>query len=113
MLNSTTCLYKYPNRSLSLFKCFHLVGLGDDLVSSLEIAFLNLGDELGDANVNGAALNTLGVLALQAAARFLDGHFSGVTQSNFLEVAGTYHGILLGHGSLNQRVISHYSILLT
>ena len=88
------------------------VGGGDDLVSSLEIAFLDLADELGDADINGAAADTLGVLALQAAVGFLDSLLGGVAQGDFLKVAGTDLGILLGHGGLLQRHVSHYSFLL-
>ena len=77
-------------------------------ICGLEIAFLYLGDELRDADVDGAALNTLGVLALQAAAGLFDGHFCGVAQSDFLEVAGTDLGILLRHGGLDKRHVSHF-----
>ena len=58
------------------------------------------------------AFHTLGVLALEAAACLLDRHLGGVAQRDFLEVAGTDLGILLGHGGLGQSHIRHHSILL-
>ena len=62
--------------------------------------------------VEGCPVNTLGVLALEAATGFLNGHFGSIAQSNLLEVAGTDLRILLRHRGLGQRHISHYSFLL-
>ena len=86
------------------------VGGGDDFVSGLEIPLTNLGDELRDAHVDRAALHALGVLAVQAAASFLNGHFLGIAQGDFLEIPGTNQRFLLGHGNFLQRHISHFPV---
>ena len=84
------------------------VGGGDNLIGSLEIAFGHLADKLRNPHVDRAALHAFGVLAVQAASRFLHCHFGGIAQGDLLEVMGANLGILLGHGGLGQSHICHF-----
>ncbi len=77
------------------------VGGGDDLIGGLEVALAHLGDELGDADIDWAALHALGVLAVQAALGLFHGHLGGVAQGDLFEIPGTDLGVLLRHRSLN------------
>ena len=78
------------------------VGRGDDLIAALEVALLDLGDELGDADVDGAALDALGVLAGEAALCLALSHGRGVAERDLVEVLGADDGVLLRH-----RVLGH------
>jgi hypothetical protein len=69
-------------------------GLMDDLIGTLEIAFLDFLNEFGDMDVNGATVNTGHVLAVQAALRFIESYLFCVTDSDLMEVVSTYQGIL-------------------
>ena len=86
------------------------VGGCNDLVSGLEIALMHLGDELGDADVDGAALHALGLLAVQAAACFFHRHFGGIAQRNLLEVVGANLRFLLRHRGLGKGHVSHFAL---
>ena len=87
------------------------IGGGDDLVGSLEVALGYLMNKLGDAHIDGAALDALGVFAVQAAACLFLGHLFGIAQCNFFEIAGTNLGVLLRHRGLGQSHICHFSFL--
>ena len=76
------------------------VGGGDDLVSGLKVADLDLGDEVRDADVDRAALDALGVLAGQAAHGLLTGDLGAVSERDLVEVLGADDGVLLRHGVL-------------
>ena len=89
------------------------VGGGDDLVGGRKVTLGNLLDEFGDAHIDGAALDALGILAVQAAAGLFFGHFRGIAQGDFLEVAGADLGVLLGHGGFHKSHIRHFRFLLT
>ena len=87
------------------------IGGGDDLVGSLEIALGYLMNKLGDAHIDRAALDALGVLAVQAAACLFLGHLFGIAQGNLFEIAGTNLGVLLRHRGLGQSHICHFLFL--
>ena len=77
--------------------CGQRGGLIDDLVSALEVAFLDLADELRNMDLNGAAVNTRHSLAVQAAVGLVNGGLLGVAQSDLIKVMCTHQGILGGH----------------
>ena len=72
-------------------------GLGDNLISALEVAFAHLGNEIGNGDVDGAAAHAGTVLAVEAAVGFLQGDFRRVAQRDFLEIVGADLGLLGGH----------------
>ncbi|CDB30446.1 unknown [Firmicutes bacterium CAG:137] len=88
------------------------VGRGDDFVGGLEVALSDLGDEFGNAHVDGAALHALGLLAAQAAAGLFHGLLGGVAQGHLFKVPGADLGVLLRHGGFSQSHICHCSFLL-
>ena len=87
------------------------VGGGDDLIGGLKLTLGDPGDELGDADGDGAAGAAGGILAVEAALGLVDGHLGSVAQGHFVEVAGADDGVLLGHFVLGQSHISHFSFL--
>ena len=87
------------------------VGVGDDVVGRLEVPLGHLGDELGYADVHGAASHAGLVLAVEAAGGLLHGHLLGVAQGDLLEVVVADVGILFRHGNLLQTHIRHCSRL--
>ena len=80
------------------------------MIGGLKVAVRYTGDEIGDANVHRAALHAEGALAVQAAARLLDGHLGGVPQGNLFEILSTLRRVLLGHGTAGGSHISHYAL---
>ena len=88
------------------------VGGGDDFISCLKVAFGNLGDELGNADIDRAALYALGLLAAQAAAGFLHGLLGGVAQGYLFKIPGADLGVLLRHRRFGQSHICHCCFLL-
>ena len=86
---------------------------GDDLVSAEEIALGDLCDELRNADVDGAALDALRILAVQAAACFLHGHLLGVAKGDLFEILIADVRCLLGHRGLGQSHIRHAVFLLS
>ena len=64
-------------------------------------------DELGNMNIDRAALDTVRLLALQAALGLIDGHFGGIAQGDFLEILVADVRVLLRHRSLGSLHISH------
>ena len=86
---------------------------GDDLVSAEKIALGDLGDELRNADVDGAALDALRILAVQAAACFLHGHLLGVAKGDLFEILIADVRCLLGHRGLGQSHIRHAVFLLS
>ena len=73
---------------------------GDDLIAGLKVADLDLGNELGDTDVDRAALDALGVFAGQAAHGLLTRDLGAVTESDLVEVLRANDRILLRHGVL-------------
>ena len=86
---------------------------GDDLVSAEKIALGDLCDELRNADVDGAALDALRILAVQAAACFLHGHLLGVAKGDLFEILIADVRCLLGHRGLGQSHIRHAVFLLS
>ncbi len=82
-------------------------GSGDDLISGLEIALGDLGNEIRDMYHHGAALHAGLVLAVQAALGLVQSLFLGVAQSDLVKVLVPDVGVLRGHGILLQRHIGH------
>ena len=72
-------------------------GLGDDLIGALKVAGLHLGNEVGNSNVDGAALHAGAVLAVEAALGLLDSDLSGVAQGHLAEIVSPDLGLLGGH----------------
>ena len=70
---------------------------GDDPVGLLIVAFFDLGDEIGNLNIHGAAGDAGTVFAVQAAGGFLLGHLQGISQGHLLEIAGPDLRRLGGH----------------
>ena len=82
-------------------------GSGDDLISGLEIALGDLGNEIRDMYHHGAALHAGLVLAVQAALGLVQSLLLGVAQSDLVKVLVPDVGVLRGHGILLQRHIGH------
>ena len=73
-----------------------------DLVAGLKVAHADLGDELRYAHVHRAALDALGVLAVEAAHGLQHRDLRAVAQGDLVEVLGADPGVLLGHGVLRE-----------
>ena len=87
----------YLLRTYTAANCGERGGLGNDLICALEVTLLDLGDELGNVNFNGASVNTRHILAVQASVSLVDCHLFGITESNFFKVMSANLGILSGH----------------
>src|SRR5699024_5420159 len=74
--------------------------LADDLIGGFKVALGHLGDELGDLDAHGAALDAGPVLAVDAALGLVDGHLGGVAQRHLVKVVPPDLGVLGGHGAL-------------
>ncbi len=72
-------------------------GLGDNLVGTLKVAGLHFGDEVGNGDIDRAALHAGTVFAVKAALRLLDGNFRGVAQGHLVEIMGPDQRLLGGH----------------
>lgn len=66
-----------------------------------------------NADVDGAALDALRILAVQAAACFLHGHLLGVAKGDLFEILIADVRCLLGHRGLGQSHIRHAVFLLS
>ena len=71
--------------------------LVDNLCGFVEIAFSNAFDEIGDFDVDRAALHASGFLALQTALRLHYGLVGTVAETYLVEVLGTYQRRLFRH----------------
>ena len=89
------------------------VGGGDDLIGGVKVPGSHLGDELGDADGDGAAAAAGHIPAVEAALGLVHGHLGGVAQGYLIKVAGADDGVLLGHGVLGETHISHCAYLLS
>ena len=83
------------------------IGIGDDLIGLFEVALGDLMDKFGNMDIDRAALDTVRLLALQAALGLINGHLSGITQRDFLEILIADVRVLLRHRSLGSLHISH------
>ena len=77
-------------------------GLVDDLIRTLIVALHDLGDELGDADIDGTAVHAGMILAVEAAGGLVQGLLLGVAQGHLQEVLIPDVGVLRGHGILIQ-----------
>lgn len=75
-----------------------------------KISLGNLEDEFRDPDVDGAAVHTSGLLALDAAPRFQYGRLRGITARHFVKVLHPVPGVLLRH-RLAPRFAHHALIL--
>ena len=76
-------------RAYTAANCGKRRGLGNDLVSALKVAFLDLTDEFGNMDLNGAAVNARHMLAVKAAVSLVYSGLLGITESNLAEVMCT------------------------
>ena len=77
-------------------------GLMDHLIGTLIVPLHDLGDELRDADVDGASVDAGMVLAVQAAGRLVQSLLLGVAQSHLEEILIPDIGVLRGHFVLIQ-----------
>ena len=84
-----------------------VVGQADDVVGLVELALLDVGDELGDVHAHRAAGHARRVFAADAARGLLAGHGLVVALRDLLEVAAARLGRLLAGGQLGQALIVH------
>ena len=86
-------------------------GAVDHLKRALDVLVGQLGDELGDVDLHGALADAGLVLAVQAAARLLDGHFIGIAGGHLLEHLVAVVRIEGRHGALFQAhvLLSHFT----
>ena len=82
-------------------------GLMDHLIGALIVLLHDLLDKLGNADIDGAAVHTGMILAVEAAGRFVQCLLLGVAQGHFQEVFIPNVGILRGHLVLLQAHIRH------
>jgi hypothetical protein len=99
-------------RTYTAANCGKRRGLGNDLVSAFKVAFLDLGNEFGNMDLNGASVNARHMLAVKAAVSLVDSGFLGIAESYFFEVMCSYQGILVGHGVTGERHIClcHFTV---
>ena len=72
-------------------------GLRNDLIRALKIALGDLGDKIGNADIDGTSSHTGAVLTIQASLCLVDRLLLGVTQRHLKEVGISYIGCLRGH----------------
>jgi hypothetical protein len=99
-------------RTYTAANCGKRRGLRNDLVSALKVAFLDLPDEFGNMDLNGAAVNARHMLAVKAAVSLVDSGLLGITESNLAEVMCSYQRILVGHRVTGERHIClcHFTV---
>ena len=86
------------------------VGIVNDLIGFIEVAFLHLGDEFGDPHIDGTAADAGLFFASHTAGSFFHRHFGGVAQSHFLKIPIAHIRSLLRHFYFFRRfVICHHS----
>ena len=78
------------------------------LVCFLELALLNMRDEVRNRHIHRAALDAGRILAMQAAVSFLHGDFAGIAQRDFLEIRRADVRLLLRHRMLLKTHVRHY-----
>ena len=74
--------------------------LVDDLIGALEVKLPDLGDEFGDMYVDRTAADAGHILAVETSCRLVQRGRLIVAESDLLEVAPSFYGILHRHGIL-------------
>ena len=87
----------------------HGASHGDDVIGGLEITLSDLGNELRDALMDGAAGGAGLLAAVQAPHGLADGVGLGITQCHFIEVGATDLAGLLRHGISFSYVVNHFA----
>ena len=86
------------------------VGIVNDLIGFIEVAFLHLGDKFRDPHIDGTAADARLFFTAHTAPRFFHGHFGGVAQSHFRKILIAHIRSLLRHFYFFRRfVVCHDS----
>ena len=82
--------------------------LGDDVGGLLQPAFVQGGDEVGDADAHGAGRHAAGILAMQTARGFECGLFEVVAVADLFEIGGPDRRVLFAHGDAGYFVCHNF-----